>query len=143
MNTKPIAAFLLAALLSQEASAWITRQGSKRMAVDAHTEDAALIYSCNGEFNIIRGDLPAPLISMAVDDKPVYVSSEEPHVAQSDTVRVVQVSMSPPLDLLIDMLDGEVLRIAWNADTVLEFDITGFWESLVTLNCTNRPEQRV
>jgi hypothetical protein len=140
-NHKPLATFLLAALLSQEASAdWLVRRG--RMAVDASTHDAVLLYSCNGRLELIRGGLPASSISMAVDNQQSYVLLGEPLVTKTDTGVGVRVSLNPPLDLLIDMLDGTNLRVTWDTNTTLDFDIAGFWPSLISLNCDQRPEQR-
>lgn len=138
---KPIAALLLATLLSQEASAeWLVKRG--RMAVSANTEDAALLYSCNGKLELIRGGFPASFISVTVDNQPPYVLLGEPRVTKTTAGVVSHVSLNPPLDLLINMFDGGTLRVTWDTSTVLEFDITGFWPSLILLNCDHRPEQR-
>lgn len=139
---KPIAALLLATLLTQEATAdWLVRPDIQRMAVDSITEDAAIVYSCSGALNIIRGDKPAALISLAVDDRPLYVSSPEPRVVQSNGGAVISVLVSPPLEFVIDLLNGSTLRIAWDENTVIEFDITGFYEGLLSMNCGGHPTQ--
>lgn len=141
---KPIAAFLLATLISQQTSAeWSANKDNGLMGTSALTNDAVLIYGCNGEVDILRSGSPAPLVAMAVDTQPMYLARGEAHSVKVDGESVTQVSMQPPLELLVDMLSGETLRVTWDASTILEFDITGFWSSLLTLNCAGSPEQKV
>lgn len=141
---KPIASLLLATLLSQQASAeWAVNKDKGLMGISTTTNDAALIYGCNGAVDILRRGSPAPLIAMAVDAQSMYLARGEPHVVKVDGESIMQVSMQPPLELLVDMLSGGTLRVTWDAETILEFDITGFWSSLITLNCAGNPEQKV